>query len=510
MLAGCSLDPILTSSYSEEVAWTSPENCQIYINKFYPLIGQSYYSDEILWDSASDILKDNSPNSDISLFSYGTVAVTPENNIFNNWSWGHSWAIDCCRFLDSMKKMGGDLPEEFRFEAEAQVRWFRALVYFEMARRYGACLILYPELPGLGQKDHATCTPQKCWDFIKDDLDFASEYLPDTAVAGKLTKGAAYALMARAMLYAERYKDAYDACVAVEGFGYELESDYSQLFKYKRASGTSKESIVEFGYQYPNLSYSFDKFYCPPGDGGYAQVSPTEELVSQYQMADGTDFSWDNPDMADDPYSGREPRFYATILYHGAQWKGRTLDMRTSSKDGVAFGGSTTSTGYYMRKLFDETQTVGFTESDLTKYYIRFAEILLIKAEALAHMEKYSDSMDALNKVRRRAGFPAESDLKAADKNTCMRHIMHERMIELAFEGHRFWDLRRWGLAVQKLDNTHLTGVKPVDKDGVTTYVKFNADNGKVRKYPAKYDRFPIPIEEIQRNGSISQFEEWK
>ena len=247
------------------------------------------------------------------------------------------------------------------------------------------------------------------------------------------------------MLYAERYEDAYNACVNVESFGYQLETDYADLFKYKRSVGVSKESIVEFGFQYPNLSYAFDKFNCPPGEGGYAQVSPTEELVCQYQMADGRDFSWNDPEMAANPYKGREPRFYASILYHGAEWKGRVMDMRSSSKDGVAFGGGTTSTGYYMRKLFDESQKEGFTESDLTKYYIRFAEVLLIKAEALAQMGKYDLAMAELNKVRARAGFT--TDLVAVDKNTCMKYIMRERMLELAFEGHRFWDLRRWGLA---------------------------------------------------------------
>ena len=163
------MDPILTDSYSEELAWLSPENCQMYINKFYPLIGQSYYDNEIFADSASDILKNNSPNAEISFFSYGSVAVTPENNIFNNWNSGHAWAIDCCRFLDGLKNRGGDLPKEFQLQAEAQVRWFRAQVYFEMARRYGACLILYPQLPGLGEKDHGTCTPDEpC--FMQNDM----------------------------------------------------------------------------------------------------------------------------------------------------------------------------------------------------------------------------------------------------------------------------------------------------------------------------------------------------
>ena len=71
----------------------------------------------------------------------------------------------------------------------------------------------------------------------------------------------------------------------------------------------NKESVIEFGYLKDKFTYSFDYFYCPPSDGGYAEISPTEDLVSSYQMADGSEFDWDNPEMAANPYEGREPRF---------------------------------------------------------------------------------------------------------------------------------------------------------------------------------------------------------
>ena len=87
----------------------------------------------------------------------------------------------------------------------------------------------------------------------------------------------------------------------------------------------NNESVIEFGYVYETLDYSFDYFNCPPSDGGYAEISPTETLVSAYQMADGKEFDWNNPEMAANPYEGREPRFYASILYNGCQWKGETL-----------------------------------------------------------------------------------------------------------------------------------------------------------------------------------------
>ncbi|MGM9752878.1 MAG: RagB/SusD family nutrient uptake outer membrane protein [Candidatus Cryptobacteroides sp.] len=508
LACACSMDPELTDSYSEKVAWSSESNAQLYVNKFYPLIGQDYYNDAVSNECCSDIMRMNSPMADENYFLYGTVTVSPDNNPFNNWAWGHNWALEICRFLDSMNRYGTELSEEFRCYAEAQVRWFRAHVYFEMAKRFGASVVIWRELPEMGQKDFPRCTPEECWDFIAEDLDYAATYLHETDDAGKLTKGAAYGLKARAMLYAGRYAEAEAAAKAVEDLHlYELEDDYGKLFLYTRAKGVSKESVVEYGFSYPSLSYTFDKFNCPPGEGGYAHASPTEDLVSLYAMADGRDFSWDDPEMAAHPYEGREPRFYASILYDGVQWKGRTLDMKEGSLDGISSAGGTTSTGYYMRKLFDPSQTVGFSESDLTFYYMRYAEVLLIHAEALAELNRLDDALDCLNQVRERADLPTVS---ASSKAEFMKLLRRERAVELAFEGHRFWDLRRWGLAKQTLNNSKRKGVKPQDdSEGQRSYTVFSADN-KTIKYLDKYERFPIPLVEIQRNESMEQFEEWK
>lgn len=509
LISACSMEPQLTSSYSEKIAWSSEANAQMYANDFYSLLGSNYYNSAVSDDCCSDIMKSNDPTSDENYFLYGTIKVSQDSNpLFNNWSWGHSWALDACRFIDNMNKFGTDLSQEFRDYLEAQVRWFRAHVYFEMAKRFGASVVIWRELPPMGTKDYERCTPEQCWDFIEEDLDFAIAHLPVTNDAGLLTKGAAYGLKARAMLHAGRYEKALKAAEEIEKLGiYDLEPDYAKLFQYRRVQGVSKESIAEFGFSYPSMSYTFDKFYCPPGDGGYAQVSPTENLVAMYQMADGRDFSWNDPAMAAAPYEGREKRFYASILYDGCTWKGRTLDMTPGSPDGIVSGGNSTTTGYYMRKLCDPSQTEGFIESDLTFYYMRYAEVLLIRAEALAQLGRVNDALPFLNEVRKRAGFT--TPLSASSKSEFMKLLQHECAVEFAFEGHRFWDLRRWGIIKQTMNNTKRKGVKPVEEGGVRTYMVFSADN-KTIKYDDKYARFPIPLSEMQRNEAMEQFDEWK
>lgn len=213
------------------------------------------------------------------------------------------------------------------------------------------------------------------------------------------------------------------------------------------------------------------------------------------------------------PYEGREPRFYATILYNGCQWKGETLYTYEGSKDGFGLGGGTTSTGYYMRKLMKEAiqpKGTSFTgQGDLTYYYMRYAEVLLIYAEAMAMQDKLPEALDALNQVRRRAGFT--KDLTAATQTEFMKLLRHERKIELAFEGHRFWDLRRWGLASTVLNGTSMHGVKPIKVgDNEFTYEVVDIDGGKTRVWEERYARFPIPLGEIEQNEAVQQFDEWK
>ena len=126
----------------------------------------------------------------------------------------------------------------------------------------------------------------------------------------------------------------------------------------------------------------------------------------------------------------------------------------------------------------------------------------------MAMQDKLTEALSALNEVRDRVDLPP---VDATTQTDFMRLLRHERMVELAFEGHRFWDLRRWGLASTVLNDTHMTGVKPVkESDGSFTYELVDCDAGKTRVYLEKYDRFPVPISEIQQNPACEQFDEWK
>lgn len=526
-LNSCTIDPVLTDAYPQDVIWTNESNLRLHINGFYSLIG-GYYDMDI--EACSDIFKMNGPRDSENLFVFGSVPITADANFLGNWRNRHHWQIQCCRFLKGLNEHRANFTEDVANEAEAEVRFFRAKSNFDLAMRYGGSFVLHKDVPELGVKEYPLCKPEESWDFIAEDLKFAAKYLPSTwdespddpwgktTHVGRLTKGAAWGLLARAMLYAERWKEASDAALEVKKLGYELyknplrdDKGYGELFMNRRhAKVDNKESIIEFGYSVDDkMDYSFDYFYCPPSDGGYAEGSPTEDLVSAYQLTDGRDFDWNNEEMAANPYKGRDPRFYASILYNGCQWKGETFYTYEGSPDGYALGGGTTCTGYYMRKLFNSNLAKHPEKfsTDLTYYYMRYAEVLLIYAEAMAEQNNLTEALKALNEVRERVDMPA---VNATTKTEFMKLLRRERMVELAFEGHRFWDLRRWGLATTVLNNTHMKGVKPTKTSDGFEYKVVDCDAGKTRVYLEKYNRFPIPLSELQQNSACEQFDEWK
>ena len=510
--SSCEIEPEMTDRYSDRTPWRSESNMNLYLNTFYPLL--SGYGGGVPMDCYTDLIKQNSSSAEENLLNYGFTTISPDANRLGNWSWAYSWIRTCNELLEGFDLYHNDFSEDFRNLISAQVRWFRAYVYFELAKRHGGSVILLDKLPT--QDFHPRCEPDECWDFIASEFDFAAKHLPavwdePAKNKGRLTKGAAFGLKAVAMLYAERWQAASDACDSVKLLGYQLLPDYKNNFNNKfTVPFNNTESIIEFYYKDPEMTHNFDYLYGPPSDiGCFAFASPTEDLVRSYQMADGSAFDWDNPEMAKNPYVNRESRFYATILFNGADWKGRKIESFVGGADGFGTSGATTTTGYYLRKFLDETKKDFKTGSDNTHIKLRYAEILLVSAEAKARLGRLSEAMADLNAIRARAGFT--KGLTAGSWSEFFPLLEHERKIELAFEGHRYWDLRRWGIAKQRLNGLSCVGTKITkNEDGSLSYEIVDCDEGNKRVYLDKFDRFPIPLVEIQRNPLCEQFNEWK
>ena len=329
------------------------------------------------------------------------------------------------------------------------------------------------------------------------------------------------------MLYAQRYDAVITASNELKSLGYDLEKNYADSYS-KTIVGGNIEAILQYLFsRAENITHTFDFYYTPGGDftingasgGGYG--TPTQELVESYELAAGgfPDWSvWHDVGVTQTPpYALLEPRFQATVLYNGSQWKGREIQPWLGGADGFCEWNvepepdGRTTTGYYLRKMVDETHNVIQYTSGVQPFtVIRYAEVLLNRAEALYKTGKEGEANDIVNKIRDRVGLPALS----VDGEELMAAIRQERKVEFAFEGLWYWDLRRWGIAHEKyplgLSDYMVHGFKITkDEEGNFTYDYISVDDQK-RNFPQRLYRFPLPAAELNNNGSVNQFPEWK
>ena len=515
-----------TDSYSETVAWSSESSLDMYVTYLYkPLNGLSNFSSLSLTDGYTDLVKYG--NGVPQTWSAHNKILLQQNTITSDNNPMSSWGLytDIFRenvFLRDAGIYGNKFSEDFLNIRIAEIRFIRAVNYARMIRIFGG-VILRDETNGVdseGQKDKARATEAESWDFVLKDLEFAARHLPkewDSKWDGRLTKGAAYAYMCRTALFAKRWDVAITAADEIKKLNkYDLMDNYEDVFK---VAG-NKEIIFSIAYKIPDMPHYFDRYFAPDGKQGIRRAVPTSELVDSYDMADGTHFSWSGS-MANDPYVGREPRFYASIIYNGATWKEKKIYTYVDAENGFAAyrdnmnpGEKQTVTGYFIRKYLQENNA-DFDDKGSDQFWIemRYAEVLLNLAEALAEQDyskNQDDALEALNEVRERVNLPKRTTEEAPDKDSFMKLLRKERICELAFEGFRYWDLRRWRLAGEVIDGKQAHGTKITKKDDNTyTYEQVSCDDNINRFFPERYYLLPIPVDELQNNPLCENNAPW-
>ena len=540
------LDP--NNKYDISYAFSSEANAELYLNSFYPIVGNFGQfgsnalggSNSSMSDGLTDILKYGAMVAgagDCNLIMTVDGQQSISNNYFDAWTTCYGWIRRINEFLDGLEMYKGNFTEAqvARFRAEAL--FYRGYSYFLIMRSHGIMPSKVSEGYDLGailhldiatqdaeNKTQARATVKQTWDQIYADIKFACDNLPLPKDAkGRLNTYAANALMARAMLYAERYTESKAAVQTIMDSGlYGYIDDYSAIFK----DLTNKEVIWGFGYFSGTLTHSFDQKYSQPGDictndgkgSGYA--GPTQEFVDSYDNADGTAF--DPSDAArkyvtNENASSRDPRLAASVMWNGSIWKGRALECYEGGLDqkympyGTVNSPGNTVTGYYIRKMMDESNKDFLVNGSFQPWIeFRYAEMMFIYAECLAHEGEYAQARNVIADLRKvRFGREDVHTPDAADFDATLDLILKERATELCFEGHRFWDLRRTGRAVKVLNNKKYNGVLwKKNIDGTFTATSVSCDMG-ARKYPSKFDSFPIPQSEISNNTKAEQNPGW-
>lgn len=505
---------IASSAVFQDISFT-----RAYLNEMYEGVPSGYERGFFLLDAATDIGEMGYPWPYAQQWNTGTFSPTnlirfgaPWDNPPSPWARSYQFIYRANDFIANVDGVPtkNAAEEELKKTMKGEAYFLRALFYHELVSFYGGVpLIARPQnidpVEGLLVPRSSY---QESVDFIVATLDSAAALLPDKrtgADVGRASRAAALSLKGRQLLHAEKWAESAAASQQViEMPGYSLFPDYEKLFW----AANNNNSEVIFAKQYINLpnarSHPLHGFNTIPTKGGWGGTQPTQNLVDEYEMIDGLSIVNSPLYNPNDPYKNRDPRFGFTVLHDKSVFLGEELALYKGAFQGLGgSAGDATETGYFLRKFIDPVIVGG----DLNLGYnnwnsIRLAEVLLNYAEAKNEASGPDQSVyDAVNKVRARPSVNMPPLPAGLTKEQMRDRIRHERTIELAFEEHRFFDLRRWkDENGQYLANSILS--QPIYGMEInparTTYTKFKKED---RVYDPKHRLLPIEQTELAKYG---------
>ncbi|MDT8432716.1 MAG: RagB/SusD family nutrient uptake outer membrane protein [Bacteroidales bacterium] len=418
-----------------------------------------------------------------------------------------------------------EMMEQFRMYPY-EARFLRAFFYFELIKRYKDV----PLITGVLTPEAAQQVVQSSFNdvvaFIVSECDSAAAVLPadygtfsSAQETGRATKGAALALKSRVLLYAasplhntsnelSRWEAAAVAAKEIiDSAWYDLEASYSNVVN----NHTSTELILG---RREGETNGFERRNFPVGfEGGNTGTCPTQNLVNAYEMVE-TGLPIGDPSSGFDtifPYSGRDPRLEQTVLLNNSIWKGKVVESFVGGANGPPRANAT-KTGYYLKKYVIESvslEPTNTTRRQHTWVLFRYAEVLLNYAEAMNEAYGPEDAaglgmtaLQAVNQVRIRAGMPEFP--VGMSQSAFAEKLRNERRVELAFEDHRFWDVRRWMIGDA---TTEIHGVRITQNPyGGFAYQQFRLEE---RVFEDRMNLYPIPQSEIYKNPALEQNTGW-
>ncbi len=559
------LNPAPEDRFPEESVWKDPGLVEAFVNEMYR--GLNHGLRELMLGSLADesqfihnygsaqVVQSNLTSADIGSFSRAD---------FDEFNWPVIYARirQVNLFLENIEAVPfTDAAWKDRLKGE--VHFLNAYFYHNLVRLYGGVPLVTKAYDLEDDFLLARSSLAECIQFIVAECDLAASLLPLQYSAGngdigRATKGGALALKSRILLYAAselynnpswagsyanpelisatgdrvaKWQAAKTAAKAVIDLGlYSLQNtgdpvkDYTDVFLLK----DSKEGIFS---RYFIKSRGWEDGALPGlanGPNGYHNWggnTPIQELVDDYELTDGTKFSWSNPAHAAAPYENRDPRFAATILYDQAPWRPRPSDVKDidpvgkiiirsvetapgvwtpglDTRDGPVEDWNGGYSGYYLRKFIDPAVVHEYAAAggnqEAPWHFFRYGEILMNYAEACIELGEDAEARNYLNMIRTRAGMPALTESGAALK----AKYRNERRVELAFEQHRYFDIRRWMIAPQAMGRN---GNGIVIEDPLAGPVKYSLNKVQDRAWNDKMYFLPIILDEINRNNKLVQ-----
>lgn len=436
------------------------------------------------------------------------------------WSQRYTGIRRCNTLLENIDRVEG-LDENLNRRLKAETRFIRAFHYFTLLDNFGGVPLVDWEISIEESAQLTRNTGEEVLAFIYSDLAQALPDLPNregyaAQDMGRITKGAVLGLLAKVQLYNGEWENVVATTTQImDGTvgNYNLFGDYAGLFKMENENNA--EVLLDVQFMPIRRTHNIQYFYIPPTEGGYAAISPSQELVDNYLMLNGRRIDEAGSGYnEDDPYSERDPRLTATIVYDGYPWlraDGSTFTIHTRPNTGqnsLGYSSNTTPTGYYVAKIFDPSAQ-NLVNSGLNLILIRYADVLLMHAEAKNELAPLDAATwdNTIKMLRVRAGF---TDANATDyvggnsQEEWRQIIRQERRSELAMEGSRIFDIRRWQIGDQVL-NGWLHGMKTNNSSEDNGYERVDQRTFD----PNKHYLWPIPQTERDRNTNLVQNPGW-
>ncbi len=583
---------------SSDATWADGSLSQAFVFNVYSYLGYGGFEEQAL-ASYTDEAMFTHAGRNINTFTEGSE--TPSNIAWtsNTYAWGRMYLAIREANIAIQELPASDFgDDDLRDKLLGESYFLRAYYYHQLLRYYGGFPII--DKPYGLDEDYSIARNSfaDCIDFIINDLDKAIELLDGKGkTEGRASKVGALALKSRVLTYAASdLHDSAKANAVASGMGDELlaYNDNGQQQRWRNAKDVSKQVLdmaqgykmdlsapvseeegkanyvsiamggqssmgdpaasiellfertsspeytVENGWPLGGIHYGINNG--PNGYHNWAGNTPVQQLVDDYEMMDGSSFDWDNDDHASKPYTNRDPRFYATVLYDGADWKPRPSDVTAldpmdqiqtgyydDGSGGLINGIDTrestienwngSRTHYYTRKFIDPDPGLPDNQSNAQKVpwpFIRYTEVALNYIEACIELGEEEEARTWLNKIRYRAGMPAVT----VSGGDLMDKYRNERRLELVYEEHRYHDTRRWLIAEETVGR----GIKAINviatlKSGKTphtpyrydtdiydySYTVFDNTENETRKWDNKMYYRPISRDEINRNELLKQ-----
>ncbi|MGJ1319341.1 RagB/SusD family nutrient uptake outer membrane protein [Sphingobacterium spiritivorum] len=343
------------------------------------------------------------------------------------------------------------VSETLKNRLKAEVRVIRAYRYLDMATLFGAVPILTKTV-SIEEAYAPANTQKEVLQFVETELKDAATILPakyDASNVGRMTKGAALGLLARCYAFQNKHEEVISTTEQIITSGtYQLFGDYANLFE--EANENNSEVMMDIQYVANIQGYTDLGIMMPNLSGGWSSIVPTQNLIDAYETKDGELIGESATYSAAQPYTNRDPRLSATVLYPGALYSGRYFDpLNPSSKDHPAAADNASSTGYnYKKYLQNPSSYSNVWNVGVNIIVMRYAEILLLNAEAKIESNKIDNSVyEHLNTVRLRAGMPKVNESVYNNQTKLRELVRREFRVEFAGEGRRRFDIIRWGIA---------------------------------------------------------------